>query len=265
MNEDGKLWGYIQWRCNIVAVVDGSVTKNKQLLIGSKRNVKSTEILNDVNNKIEIVDWFINNKMLLDLMVIKILPILPAELRPSVVLDDNTEASSDLNELYKGVINVNNVVIGNIERGEHGMVGFNEYVMGIERLQQNVDSLIDNSRSSDDPVGYNNHALKSLTEMLKGKRGRFRNNILGKGVDYSGRGVIVPRSDLSINECAIPRSMAAELFKPFIRSKLMLEHGIRGQGNTRYLLDCDRQMVYKVLEEIIKYCSVVLNRAPTLT
>ncbi len=238
--------------------------KNKQLLIGSKRNVKSTEILNDVNNKIEIVDWFINNKMSLDLMVIKVLPVLPAELRPSVVLDDNTEASSDLNELYKGVINANNVVIDNIERGEHGMVGFNEYVMGIERLQQNVDSLIDNSRSSDDQVGYNNHALKSLTEMLKGKRGRFRNNILGKRVDYSGRSVIVPGPDLSINECAIPRSMAAELFKPFIRSKLMLDHGIRGQGNIRYLLDCDRQMVYKVLEEIIKYCPVVLNRAPTL-
>ncbi len=197
-------------------------------------------------------------------MVINVLPVLPAELRPSVVLDDNTKASSDLNELYKGVIDANNVVIGNIERIKHGMVGFNEYVMSIERLQQSVDSLIDNSRSLDEPVGYNNGVLKSLVEMLKGKSGRFRHNVLGKRVDYSGRSVIVPGPDLSINECAIPRSMAAELFKPFIHSKLMLEHGIRGQGNTRYLLDCDRQMVYKILEEIIKYCPVLLNRAPTL-
>ncbi|PIM95792.1 hypothetical protein [Candidatus Hodgkinia cicadicola] len=236
----------------------------KRSLIDSKRNVKSIEILNDVNDKIEIVDWVINNKMSLNLMVINVLPVLPAELRPSVVLDDNTKASSDLNELYKGVIDANNVVIGNIERIKHGMVGFNEYVMSIERLQQSVDSLIDNSRSLDEPVGYNNGALKSLVEMLKGKSGRFRHNVLGKRVDYSGRSVIVPGPDLSINECAIPRSMAAELFKPFIHSKLMLEHGIRGQGNTRYLLDCDRQMVYKILEEIIKYCPVLLNRAPTL-
>ncbi len=109
--------------------------ETKRFLIDSKRNVKSIEILNDVDDKIEIVDWIINNKMSLDLMVIKVLPVLPAELRPSVVLDDNMQTSSDLNELYKGVINANNVVIGNIERLKHGMVGFNEYITSIERLQ----------------------------------------------------------------------------------------------------------------------------------
>ncbi len=113
-------------------------------------------------------------------------------------------------------------------------------------------------------MGNNNLASKSLTEMLKEREVGLGTTILGKRIDYSGRSVIVLGPDLSINECSIPRSMAVELFKPFIHSKLMLEHGIRGQGNTRYLLDCDRQMVYKVLKEIIKYCPVVLNRAPTL-
>ncbi len=197
-------------------------------------------------------------------MVIKVLPVLPAELRPSVVLDDNTQASSDLNVLYKGIINVNNVVVRNMEQRQHGVIDVDEYIMGIERLQRSVDSLIDNSQRLDGPAGYNIGALKSLTEMLKGKRGRFRHNVLGKRVDYSGRSVIVPGPDLSINECAIPRSMAVELFEPFIYSKLMLESKIRGHRNIKYLLGCDQQMGYKVLEEIVKYCPVVLNRAPTL-
>ncbi|PIM95982.1 hypothetical protein [Candidatus Hodgkinia cicadicola] len=236
----------------------------KQFLIDSKRNVELVEMLEDIHSRIEIIDWFINNKMSLDLMVIKVLPVLPAELRPSVVLDDNTQASSDLNVLYKGIINVNNVVVRNMEQRQHGVIDVDEYIMGIERLQRSVDSLIDNSQRLDGPAGYNIGALKSLTEMLKGKRGRFRHNVLGKRVDYSGRSVIVPGPDLSINECAIPRSMAVELFEPFIYSKLMLESKIRGHRNIKYLLGCDQQMGYKVLEEIVKYCPVVLNRAPTL-
>ncbi|PIM96092.1 DNA-directed RNA polymerase subunit beta' [Candidatus Hodgkinia cicadicola] len=236
----------------------------KQFLIDSKCNVKSREILEDIDKNIEVVDGFINNKVSLDLMVIKVLPVLPVELRPSVVLDGNKSASSDLNELYKGIINANNVVIANIEGQRDGVTDFDEYVMALEHLQRNVDSLIDNSQSLDEPVGYNNVALKSLTEMLKGKGGMFRHNILGKRVDYSGRSVIVPGPGLSINECAIPRSMAAELFKPFIHSKLMLEHKVRWNKDVTYLLDCDHQMVYKILEEIVKYCPVLLNRAPTL-
>ncbi len=181
-----------------------------------------------------------------------------------MVLDDNKTASSDLNEVYKGVINVNNVVVANIEEQRDSVTDFDEYVMALEHLQRNVDDLIDNSRRVDEPVGYNNVVLRSLTEMLKGKRGMFRHNILGKRVDYSGRGVIVPGLNLSINECAISRSMVAELFKLFIHSKLMLDHKVRGNKDTTYLLAHDYQMAYKILEEIVKYCSVVLNRAPTL-
>ncbi len=102
-----------------------------------------------------------------------------------------------------------------MEQRDHGLIDVDEYVMGVERLQQNVDSLIDNSRHFNESVDYNNSTLKSLTEILKGKRDMFRHNILGKGVDYSGRSVIVPGPSLSINECSIPRSMAVELFKPF--------------------------------------------------
>ncbi len=210
------------------------------------------------------MDGFINNKVPLDLMVIKVLPVLPIELRPSVVLDGNKTASSDLNELYKGVINANNVLVVNIEGQRDGVTDFDKYVMALEHLQRNVDGLIDNSRRVDEPVDYNNVVLRSLIEMLKGKRGMFRHNILGKGVDYSGRGVIVLGPDLSINECVIPRSMAAELFKPFIHSKPMLDHKVRWNKDTTYLLAYDYQMAYKILEEIVKYCSVVLNRAPTL-
>ncbi|PIM95076.1 DNA-directed RNA polymerase subunit beta' [Candidatus Hodgkinia cicadicola] len=238
--------------------------ETKQSWIDSKHNVKSREILEDIDKNIEVVDGFINNKVSLDLMVIKVLPVLPVELRPSVVLDGNKSVSSDLNELYKGIINANNVVIANIEGQRDGVTDFDEYVIALEHLQRNVDSLIDNSQGLDGSMGYNNVALKSLTEMLKGKRGMFRLNILGKRVDYSGRSVIVPGPSLSINECAIPRSMAAELFKPFIHSKLMLDHRVRWNKAVAYLLDCDHQMVYKILEEIVKYCPVLLNRAPTL-
>ncbi len=209
----------------------------KQFFIDSKHNVKSKEILKDIDKNIEVVDGFINNKVPLDLMVIKVLPCSTHWIKTICGLDGNKTASSDLNELYKGVINVNNVVVANIEGQRDSVTDFDEYVMALEHLQRNVDDLIDNSRRVDEPVGYNNVVLRSLTEMLKGKRGMFRHNILGKRVDYSGRGVIVPGPSLSINECSIPRSMAIELFKPFIYYKLMLKLNLNNKSSIKHVLE----------------------------
>ncbi|PIM96952.1 DNA-directed RNA polymerase subunit beta' [Candidatus Hodgkinia cicadicola] len=234
--------------------------KLKNLLMKRRVDTTSNELLEQVEQKIEVIDGFIANNVSLDRMFIRILPVLPVGLRPMITLDDGKQVSSDLNELYKRIVIVNNNIMRKRQAGL-GVDNFGEYINDLRLLQKTVDDLIDSSSNTEIPSRYNATSLKCLTETLRGKRGRFRYNVLGKRVDYSGRSVIVPGPDLSINECAIPRSMAFELFKPLIYSKLMLKLKIK---EINHIIDSDLSLAYELLNEIVKYCPVLLNRAPTL-
>ncbi|WP_192572978.1 hypothetical protein [Candidatus Hodgkinia cicadicola] len=241
------------------------LNKIKTSLTKEIQRTKSEELLDKIKDRLEMVEGFISNNIRLEWLVIRILPVLPAELRPMMVLDDDTLANSDLNVLYKHIITVNNNQLIKTNKIKSNDVNeFDSYIEGLVSLQKAVDDLIDNSSNVDNPNKYNTPALKSLTEILKGKQGRFRHNILGKRVDYSGRSVIVPGPNLSINECSIPRSMAVDLFKPFIYSKLMLKSNLNNKKAIKQVLETDIYLTYKILEEVVSYCPVLLNRAPTL-
>jgi len=193
-------------------------------------------------------------------MVLTILPVLPPDLRPMVQLDGGRFATSDLNDLYRRVINRNNRLRHLLEIGAPDIIVRNEKRM----LQEAVDSLIDNEKRGRAASVSGNHRLKSLSDMLRSKQGRFRQNLLGKRVDYSGRSVIVVGPELKLNQCGLPRRMALELFKPFIMHRLMMEglaHNIR---SARRLVEKGRPEVYDILEDVIKERPVLLNRAPTL-
>ncbi len=193
-------------------------------------------------------------------MVLTILPVLPPDLRPMVQLDGGRFATSDLNDLYRRVINRNNRLRHLLEIGAPDIIVRNEKRM----LQEAVDSLIDNEKRGRAASVSGNHRLKSLSDMLRSKQGRFRQNLLGKRVDYSGRSVIVVGPELKLNQCGLPRRMALELFKPFIMHRLMIEglaHNIR---SARRLVERGRPEVYDILEDVIKERPVLLNRAPTL-
>ncbi len=195
-----------------------------------------------------------------DWMIFTVLPVLPPELRPMVQLDGGRFATSDLNDLYRRVINRNNRLKRLLELGAPEIIIRNEKRM----LQEAVDSLIDNGRRGRAVSGSGNHKLKSLSDMLKGKQGRFRQNLLGKRVDYSGRSVIVVGPDLKLNQCGLPKRMALELFKPFVMHKLVdkgMAHNIK---SAKRIVERARPEVWDVLEEVIKDRPVLLNRAPTL-
>jgi DNA-directed RNA polymerase subunit beta' len=193
-------------------------------------------------------------------MIVTILPVLPPDLRPMVQLDGGRFATSDLNDLYRRVINRNNRLKRLLELGAPEIIIRNEKRM----LQEAVDSLIDNGRRGRAVSGSSNHKLKSLSDMLKGKQGRFRQNLLGKRVDYSGRSVIVVGPELKLHQCGLPKRMALELFKPFVMRKLVergLAHNIK---SAKRIVERVRPEVWDVLEEVIKDHPVLLNRAPTL-
>jgi len=193
-------------------------------------------------------------------MIVKVVPIIPPELRPLVPLDGGRFATSDLNDLYRRVIIRNNRLKRLIEIKAPDVIMRNEKRM----LQEAVDSLFDNSRKSNAVKTESNRALKSLSDSLKGKQGRFRQNLLGKRVDYSGRSVIVVGPELKLNECGIPKEMASELFKPFIIRK-MLERGIvKTVKSAKKIVDRKDPVVWDILENILKGHPVMLNRAPTL-
>ena len=195
-----------------------------------------------------------------DWMIMTILPVLPPDLRPMVQLDGGRFATSDLNDLYRRVINRNNRLKRLQELGAPEIIVRNEKRM----LQEAVDSLIDNGRHGRAVSGSSNHKLKSLSDMLKGKQGRFRQNLLGKRVDYSGRSVIVVGPDLKLHQCGLPKRMALELFKPFVMQKLV-EHGIvHNIKSAKRVVERVRPEVWDVLEEVIQDHPVLLNRAPTL-
>ncbi len=193
-------------------------------------------------------------------MIMSVIPVIPPELRPMVQLDGGRFATSDLNDLYRRVINRNNRLKRLLELGAPEIIVRNEKRM----LQESVDALIDNGRRGRPVTGAGNRALKSLSDMLKGKQGRFRQNLLGKRVDYSGRSVIVVGPELKIYQCGLPKEMAVELFKPFVMKELVgrgLAHNIK---NAKRMVEKLRPEVWDILEDVIKDHPVMLNRAPTL-
>ena len=193
-------------------------------------------------------------------MVMNVVPVIPPDLRPMVQLDGGRFATSDLNDLYRRVINRNNRLKRLLELGAPEIIVRNEKRM----LQESVDALIDNGRRGRPVTGAGNRPLKSLSDMLKGKQGRFRQNLLGKRVDYSGRSVIVVGPELKIYQCGLPKEMAVELFKPFVMKELVkrgLAHNIK---NAKRMVEKLRPEVWDILEEVIKDHPVMLNRAPTL-
>ena len=193
-------------------------------------------------------------------MVMNVVPVIPPELRPMVQLDGGRFATSDLNDLYRRVINRNNRLKRLLELGAPEIIVRNEKRM----LQESVDALIDNGRRGRPVTGAGNRPLKSLSDMLKGKQGRFRQNLLGKRVDYSGRSVIVVGPELKIYQCGVPKEMAVELFKPFVMKELVgrgIAHNIK---NAKRMVERLRPEVWDILDEVIKDHPVMLNRAPTL-
>ena len=211
--------------------------------------------------RVRILDAFLTSGNKPEWMILEVLPVLPPELRPLVPLDGGRFATSDLNDLYRRVINRNNRLKRLMELRAPDIIIRNEKRM----LQEAVDALFDNGRRGRTLKGQNNRPLKSLSDMLKGKQGRFRQNLLGKRVDYSGRSVIVVGPELKLHQCGLPKKMALELFKPFVFRKLLQQHDtVTTIKSVKKLVEKGRPEVWDALEEVIREHPVLLNRAPTL-
>lgn len=193
-------------------------------------------------------------------MVLDCVPVIPPDLRPMVQLDGGRFATSDLNDLYRRVINRNNRLKRLLDLGAPEIIVNNEKRM----LQEAVDALFDNGRRGRPVTGPGNRPLKSLSDMLKGKQGRFRQNLLGKRVDYSARSVIVVGPQLKLHQCGLPKAMALELFKPFVMKRLVDLNHAQNIKSAKRMVERQRTVVYDVLEEVIAEHPVLLNRAPTL-
>ncbi|NUL81374.1 MAG: DNA-directed RNA polymerase subunit beta' [Armatimonadetes bacterium] len=210
--------------------------------------------------RLEITDAFLLSKTTPDWMIVDVLPVLPPELRPMVQLDGGRFATSDLNDLYRRIINRNNRLKRIVEiRAPESIVNHEKRL-----LQESVDALIDNNRKAKPVPGSHNRPLKSLSDMLKGKEGRFRKNLLGKRVDYSGRSVIVVGPHLKLHQCGLPKEIALELFKPFVMHQLVKTEQATNIKTAKRLIDKQDKEVWSALETVIKEHPVLLNRAPTL-
>jgi len=210
--------------------------------------------------RLEVVQAFIDSGNRPEWMILDVIPVIPPDLRPMVQLDGGRFATSDLNDLYRRVINRNNRLKKLLDLGAPDIIVRNEKRM----LQEAVDALIDNGRRGRPVTGPGNRPLKSLSDMLKGKQGRFRQNLLGKRVDYSGRSVIVVGPELKVYQCGLPKEMALELFKPFVMKKLVDEGLAQHIKSAKRMVEKIKPEVWDVLEEVIKEHPVLLNRAPTL-
>ena len=210
--------------------------------------------------RLEVVEAFRESGNKPEWMIMDVIPVIPPDLRPMVQLDGGRFATSDLNDLYRRIINRNNRLKRLLELGAPDIIVRNEKRM----LQEAVDALIDNGRRGRPVTGPGNRALKSLSDMLKGKTGRFRQNLLGKRVDYSGRSVIVVGPELKIYQCGLPKEMAIELFKPFVMKELVANGTSHNIKNAKKMVERLQPEVWDVLEEVIKEHPVMLNRAPTL-
>src|SRR6202035_4277396 len=221
---------------------------------------KSKQIRKKLAKRLKLVQGFMSSHARPEWMVLDVLPVIPPDLRPLVPLEGGRCATSDLNDLYRRAINRNNRLRRLLELSAPDIIVRNEKRM----LQEAVDALLDNGRRGRAITGTNRRPLKSLADMIKGKQGRFRQNLLGKRVDYSGRSVIVVGPTLRLHQCGLPKKMALELFKPFIFSKLQL----RGEASTikaaKRLVEREGPEVWDILEEVIREHPVLLNRAPTL-
>ena len=210
--------------------------------------------------RLEVVEAFRNSGNRPEWMIMNVIPVIPPDIRPMVQLDGGRFATSDLNDLYRRIINRNNRLARLLELGAPDIIVRNEKRM----LQEAVDALIDNGRRGRPVTGPGNRALKSLSDMLKGKQGRFRQNLLGKRVDYSGRSVIVVGPELKIYQCGLPKEMAIELFKPFVMKELVSNGTAHNIKNAKKMVERLQPEVWDVLEDVIKEHPVMLNRAPTL-
>ena len=240
-----------EWRNNLEVASD----ELKEELQGLPAGQKKIKLL----KRLEIIEAFRLSGNKPEWMVMTVVPVIPPELRPMVMLDGGRYATSDLNDLYRRVINRNNRLKRMLTLEAPDIIIRNE-----KRLQEAVDALIDNGRHGRPVTGPNNRALKSLSDMLKGKQGRFRQNLLGKRVDYSGRSVIVVGPELKMYQCGLPKEMALELFKPFVLKRLVDTKVIANIKSARKMVDRASTEVWDALENVIKDHPVLLNRAPTL-
>ena len=220
----------------------------------------SAAAIKKLTKRLKVIEAFVKSGNKPEWMIMDVIPVLPPELRPLVPLDGGRFATSDLNDLYRRVINRNNRLKRLVELKAPGVIIRNEMRM----LQEAVDALFDNGRRGRTIRGANKRPLKSLSDMLKGKQGRFRQNLLGKRVDYSGRSVIVVGPELKLNQCGLPKKMALELFKPFIFHKLEERGAATTIKSAKRLVEKERPEVWDVLDEVIREHPVILNRAPTL-
>ena len=210
--------------------------------------------------RLKVLSAFLHSGNKPEMMVLEAVPVIPPELRPMVQLDGGRFATSDLNDLYRRVINRNNRLKRLLDLGAPEIIVNNEKRM----LQEAVDALFDNGRRGRPVTGPGNRPLKSLSDMLKGKQGRFRQNLLGKRVDYSGRSVIVSGPSLKLHQCGLPKLMALELFKPFIMAQLVERKAAQNIKAAKKMVDSMIPEVWDVLEQVIHEHPVLLNRAPTL-
>ncbi len=222
--------------------------------------VTSVQRKSKLIKRLRLLDSLISSETDPTWMVMDVLPVTPPDLRPMVQLDGGRFATSDLNDLYRRVINRNNRLQRLLEMGAPEIIVRNEKRM----LQEAVDALIDNGRRGRTVVGPNNRALKSLSNIIEGKQGRFRQNLLGKRVDYSGRSVIVVGPTLKLNQCGLPKEMAIELFKPFVVNKLIERGYVQNIKSAKKKIERSEAIVWDILEEVIDGHPVLLNRAPTL-
>ena len=223
-------------------------------------NVNSIQKKSKLIKRLRLLDSLISSETDPTWMIMDVLPVTPPDLRPMVQLDGGRFATSDLNDLYRRVINRNNRLQRLLEMGAPEIIVRNEKRM----LQEAVDALIDNGRRGRTVVGPNNRALKSLSNIIEGKQGRFRQNLLGKRVDYSGRSVIVVGPQLKLNQCGLPKEMAIELFKPFVVNKLIERGYVQNIKSAKKRIERSEAIVWDILEEVIDGHPVMLNRAPTL-
>jgi DNA-directed RNA polymerase subunit beta' len=235
--------------------------KEQVVILREEINSTSSETkIKKYSKRLKVMDALLSSKNRPEWMILQVLPVLPPELRPLVPLDGGRFATSDLNDLYRRVINRNNRLNRLLDLNAPDIIVRNEKRM----LQESVDALLDNGRRGRAITGTNRRPLKSLADMIKGKQGRFRQNLLGKRVDYSGRSVIVVGPSLRLHQCGLPKKMALELFKPFIFSKLQL----RGHATTikaaKKMVEREGAEVWDILEEVIREHPILLNRAPTL-
>lgn len=221
--------------------------------VSGQRKIRATR-------RLEVAEAFRKSGNKPECMILDVIPVIPPELRPMVQLDGGRFATSDLNDLYRRVINRNNRLKRLLDLGAPDIIVRNEKRM----LQEAVDALIDNGRRGRPVTGPGNRPLKSLSDMLKGKQGRFRQNLLGKRVDYSGRSVIVVGPDLHMHQCGLPKEMALELFKPFVMKRLVNDGHAHNIKSAKRMVERVRPEVWDVLEEVISEHPVLLNRAPTL-